>query len=225
MFNSLFKKITRFSALPISRKIQYLENSYFKIKGILIYRFIFKQFGRGSLMRTPLFVSYESVQVGEDVLIWDDARIETVECYADSEFLPSIILGHGVTIEQRCHITAASKLCIGNGTIMLFDVMITDIDHEYQNLNLPVRQQPLAVAKTIIGENCFIGSGAKINAGTTLGKHCIVGASAVVRGSFPDYCVIVGAPAKIIKRFNPETQTWDRTDSQGDFLVRSCNQL
>ncbi len=218
MFNSLFKKIERLYSLPLSRKLQYFENNYFKIKGVLIYRFLFNGFGKGSILRKPLFVSFESVEVGHNVLIWDDARIETVESYADSDFTPAIILGDGVTIQQRCHITAAGKLSIGNGTTILFDVMITDIDHEYQDITLPISQQPLLVAKTTIGENCFIGSGVKINAGTTLGKHCIVGASAIVRGDFPDYCVIVGIPAKIIKRYNSTTKSWQKTDSLGDFI-------
>ncbi len=218
MLNSILKKIQWLYSLPFSRKIQYLENAYFKVKGLLIYRHLFKTFGSGALLRSPLFVSYESVQVGNHVLIWDGARIETVERYADSDFTPAIILGDEVTIQQRCHITAANKLTIGRGSTILFDVMITDIDHEYQDIVLSVSQQPLVIAETTIGENCFIGSGAKINAGTTLGKHCIVGANAVVRGVFPDYCVIVGIPGKVIKRYNPETKLWQKTDGQGDFI-------
>jgi acetyltransferase-like isoleucine patch superfamily enzyme len=104
---------------------------------------------------------------------------------------------------------------------MLFDVMVTDIDHEYKSLALSVIAQEIDVKKTTIGKNCFIGSGAKILAGTVLGRHCIVGANAIVRGEFQDYCVIVGSPAVIIKRFNSKTQTWDRTDSQGLFLAKN----
>jgi len=211
-------KVERLLSLPFSRKIQYLENVYFKMKGRLLYRWLFKQFGKGSIVRTPLFISYESISVGKNVFIWDDARIETVERYAGLRFSPSITIGDGVTIQQRCHITAADKLSIGANSLISFDVMIQDTDHEYQDIRLPVSQQPLAVAKTTIGESCFIGSGAKINAGTTLGKHCIVGASSVVRGHFPDYCVIVGMPGKIVKRYNPETKLWQRTDAQGDFI-------
>lgn len=54
--------------------------------------------------------------------------------------------------------------------------------------------------------------------GTILGEQCIVGANAVVRGIFPDYCVIVGVPAKIIKRYNPSTKSWQKTNSKGIFV-------
>ena len=44
--------------------------------------------------------------------------------------------------------------------------------------------------------------------GTKLGKHCVVGANSVVSGEFPDYCVIVGAPARIVKHYDFEIHKW-----------------
>lgn len=52
--------------------------------------------------------------------------------------------------------------------------------------------------------------GVAIQAGTILGEQCIVGANSVVRGTFPDYCVIAGVPAKIIKIYNKESGEWVR---------------
>lgn len=66
------------------------------------------------------------------------------------------------------------------------------------------------IKETKIGENCFIGIGVAIQAGTILGKQCVVGSNSVVRGEFPDYCVIVGAPARIVKKYNFETQRWEK---------------
>ena len=73
-----------------------------------------------------------------------------------------------------------------------------------------IMEQPMICKKTVIGENCFIGFGAAIQAGTVLGKQCVVGTNAVVRGTYPDYSVIVGVPAKVVKRYNKETGKWDR---------------
>lgn len=44
------------------------------------------------------------------------------------------------------------------------------------------------------------------------GKPCVIGANSVVTHNLPDYCVAVGIPAKIIKRYNFETQQWEKTD-------------
>ena len=89
-------------------------------------------------------------------------------------------------------------------------VMIQDNDHEYKEIGINIIEQRLLVNKIEIGENCFIGSGVKILAGTTLGNQCIVGSNAVVRGIFPDYSVIVGIPAKIVKSYNNNTKSWER---------------
>lgn len=171
-----------------------------------------------SILQNLLLKNVNNISVGNNVFIRDHARIECVEIKDSQKFNPTLIIEDGVSFEQRCHITVADELVIGKNTISSFDVMITDIDHEYENLDLPVGLQPLKVTKTYIGENCFIGSGAKIRAGTILGRHCVVGTNAVVRGTFPDYCVIVGVPAKIVKRYNHETKKWGKTNCLEEFL-------
>jgi acetyltransferase-like isoleucine patch superfamily enzyme len=55
-----------------------------------------------------------------------------------------------------------------------------------------------------LGENCFIGAGAKLLAGTVLGRQCIVGANAVARGHFDDYSVITGIPGRVVSAYRPE---------------------
>ena len=70
--------------------------------------------------------------------------------------------------------------------------------------------QGILIKETSIGENCFIGFAAAIQAGTKLGNHCIVGANLLLVVIFPDYCVIVGAPAKIVKVYNKDKNEWER---------------
>lgn len=45
-----------------------------------------------------------------------------------------------------------------------------------------------------------------------------VGANAVVDKSLPDYCVAVGIPARVIKRFDFKTQSWRKTNALGEFI-------
>ena len=121
-----------------------------------------------------------------------------------------IAIEDGVTIQQNCHITAAGNLVIGAGTTILFDVMITDVDHRYEDFGSRIIDQPMDVSPTRIGRNCFIGSGAKILAGTTLGESCVVGANSVVRGAFPAGAVIAGIPGRIVRQYDPVAGRWDR---------------
>lgn len=214
----MLNKLKKFINLPLSRKLQFFSRTYHKIKTQTFYKMMFKNIGAKSVIKKPLFLTPEYISVGSGCYIWNDARIEAITSYAHESFNPHIVLEDGVTIQQRCHITAADILIIGKDTAILFDVMITNIDHEYEDLSMPVGNQPLMVKKTQIGENCFIGSGAKIQAGTILGRHCVVGTNAVVRGTFPPYCVIVGVPAKIVKRYDEKSQKWKRTNNKGEFL-------
>lgn len=214
----MLTKLKKFLNLPLSRKLQFLSSTYHKLKTQTFYKLIFKSMGSQSVIKKPMFLTPEYISIGSGCYIWNDARIEAVTSYAHESFNPHIIIEDGVSLQQRCHITAADTLIIGKNTAILFDVMITNIDHEYEDLSMPVGNQPLRVQKTSIGENCFIGSGAKIQAGTILGRHCVVGTNAVVRGNFPDYCVIVGVPAKIVKRYDEKRGVWRKTNSKGEFV-------
>lgn len=214
----IISKIKFFLNLPHSRKIQYVQNSYFKTKTIFLYKFLFRKIGNKTVIRKPLLLTPECICIGDGVFIWDDARVEGIHTHNKQKFYPKITIEDGVTIQQRCHITAAAHLEIGKDTMISFDVMIQDTDHEYQNIELPIGDQPLSVKETKIGSNCFIGSGVKIQAGTILGEHCVIGSNSVVRGVYPSYCIIAGAPAKIIKRYDINNSQWIRTDAEGNFI-------
>lgn len=218
MNKTLITRLKSFSRNPFSRKIQSIELFYHKLKIRFFYKWFLKSCGKHSVVNTPLFWTPEYISIGNNVSIGPGCRIEAITRYGEHNYNPHIIIGDRVTFQQSCHITAASDLNIGADTTISFGVSIQDTDHEYQQINVNILRQPLLVKKTKIGDTCFIGSGAKIMAGTILGKQCIVGTNAVVRGIFPDYCVIVGIPAKIVKRFNPETQQWGKTNNNGEFI-------
>lgn len=211
-------KINKFFHLPLSRKIEFILYTYYKALTYLFLKFRFQRIGKACVVKKPIYITPEFIEFGDNVQIGYHARIEAINAFSSENYNPNIVFESGVTFQQRCHITAADKLVIEKGTIASFDVMITDIDHEYRTIDCPIGTQPLIIKPTRIGENCFIGAGAKIQAGTILGKQCIIGANAIVRGTFPDYCVIVGSPAKIIKRYNPDSSEWERTDYKGNFL-------
>lgn len=169
----------------------------------IVYKLFFKRFGLLSYMGPPLFLKgTRNISIGNRVRIFPHCRMET---HGEG----TVNIEENCQFGQRLHLTAAGHLSIGKNTTVLFDVMITDIDHDYREIDKPIHEQQLIISKTTIGSNCFIGSGTKIQAGTTLGNQCVVGANSVVRGSFPSYSVIAGVPAKIIKLYNFETGIWE----------------
>ena len=194
-------RLKKFLKLPLSVKMMILNKIMIKkVVFFILYKHRFMSCGNKTLLSSPLFVTPEFITLGSNINIWPHARIEGIYYYNNEEYNPTLIIEDNVSIQQRVHITFAEELVIGSGTTILFDVCITNIDHEYSDINTPVIDQGLIIKKTSIGKNCFIGAGAKILAGSILGDNCVVGSNSVVKGVFPSGSIIVGVPGKIKKR-------------------------
>lgn len=63
--------------------------------------------------------------------------------------------------------------------------------------------------KTIYGKSCMIGMNSVIQPGVVLGDHVIVGSnSTVLAGEYPSFCVLAGSPARIVKKYDVESNQW-----------------
>jgi acetyltransferase-like isoleucine patch superfamily enzyme len=179
---------------------------YLWVLRAILYKPFFKKFGFLSYIGKPVIIlGSQNISIGQKVRIYPLVRMETFNN-------ANLIIQDNVGIAQNVQITCSDiDLTISSGTVILANSYITNIDHSYEDLSLPILDQKNNVKRTFIGENCFIGIGSSIQAGTILGKHCIVGSNSVVCGVFPDYCVIVGSPAKIIKKYNLTSNQWEKT--------------
>ena len=99
---------------------------------------------------------------------------------------------------------------IGNNVILAQHVVISGLNHSYEDVNLPVKDQPCSFQKITIGDDGWIGANVTITAGVTIGKHVVVAGGSVVTRSLPDYCVAAGNPARILKQFNFNTKQWEK---------------
>lgn len=214
----LISNFRKFAGMTRSRQIQWLMFKHDRLLTATIRGRRLQRCGTKTIVQAPLFWTPEYIELGSQVFIWSGARIEGIDEHAGVRYAPNIIIGNGVSIHQNCHITAANTLIIGENTTVLLNVVITDIDHGYEMLGVSVQHQPLSVRQTRIGRNCFIGAGARILAGTIMGNQCIIGTNSVVRGIFPDNCVVTGNPAKISKRLDIITGQWRKANAEGNFL-------
>lgn len=190
-----------------NRDINNMYNLFYKMCWVaraLVYKPFFGSFGCPGYIGKPcVLYGIAKIYVGKRVRIFPGLRAEVYDG-------GRLVIGDNVGIGQNAHFTSAGSLVIGKDTLITADVMITNIDHGFQEIGVPIIDQKWTVSETVVGENCFIGHGARIQAGTKLGKHCVVGANAVVRGDFQDYSVIVGAPGRVVKVYCPESKQWKR---------------
>lgn len=126
----------------------------------------------------------------------------------------SIDIGSGTEIGQRDRISIAHTLIIGQKVLLSPNVYITDCDHAYENIEIPIIDQGIVNKEysVSIGDHSYIGINAVIVGNVRIGKHCVIGANSVVTKDIPDYSVAVGSPAKVIKQYNRETGQWEKVD-------------
>lgn len=186
---------------------------YFYIKTILGHiraKFLFGEVGKNSYCINPCrIIGGKNIFIGNNVSILDAIRIETIEKFRNKTFYPKIQVMDGVNIEQNVHITCASSIIIEKNSSILANVLITDIIHPYEDIMKAPKYQEIIAKPVLIGENSMIGMGASILPGVEIGQHCVVGTNSVVTRSIPDYCVVAGVPARIIKKYNFETREWE----------------
>jgi acetyltransferase-like isoleucine patch superfamily enzyme len=106
--------------------------------------------------------------------------------------------------------TIIGPVTMGNYVMLAQNIVISGLNHGYEDIMLPPRSQKVVTKQIIIEDNVWIGANSVITAGVTVGKHAIIGAGSVVTKDIPPYCVAVGNPARVIKKYNPETNSWQK---------------
>jgi acetyltransferase-like isoleucine patch superfamily enzyme len=99
---------------------------------------------------------------------------------------------------------------IGDHVIMAQNIVLSGLNHGYEDPETPIQYQPVTTNPIVIEEACWIGANAVITAGVTIGKHAVVAGGSVVTKNVPPYCVVGGNPARILKRFNPSLKIWEK---------------
>ncbi|MEI6274798.1 MAG: acyltransferase [Prolixibacteraceae bacterium] len=139
------------------------------------------------------------------------------------------ILGNDSTIEDFCTVNNGvgdiiigdrtrigmgnvliGPVTIGNDVILAQNIVLSGLNHGYEDINLPIHHQTVTRKIIILEDEVWIGANSVIVAGVTIGKHSVVAAGSIVTKDIPPYSVVVGNPAKIIKQYNPQSGLWER---------------
>ncbi|HEX3539508.1 MAG TPA: acyltransferase [Acidimicrobiales bacterium] len=111
-----------------------------------------------------------------------------------------------VTIGQRCSIGRGTSIVglrrieIGDDVAIAPNVYITDHNHRYDDVSVPIAGQWPAQDPVRIGSGSWLGTGVIVLPGSDIGSHVTVAAGSVVRGVVPDRSVVAGAPAKVVRQ-------------------------
>jgi acetyltransferase-like isoleucine patch superfamily enzyme len=164
--------------------------------------FVHKQ-GRGSAIKwhTRLDVlPFNKFNLGKRSVIEDFSTI--------NNGVGDVIIGNNTLIGISNVIIG--PVTIGNNVIFAQNIVVSALNHEYRDVNVPISKQKVTVLPIVIEDDCWIAANVVITSGVTIGKHSVVAGGAVVTKSIPPYCVAAGNPAKIIKQYNFTSQSWVR---------------
>jgi len=168
-------------------------------------KFLTKWYGfKGKNIR---FRFHLDIHRGQDISVGDDVFIDD---YAEFYVVGGKLeIGNRVVIGKMNRIGCQNHIIIEDDVIMAPHVHITDRDHEFRDINTSILKQGMRFkGPTIIGRETWIGMFAQVMAGVKVGKHCVIGAGCIVTKDIPDYCVVVGNPAKIIRKYDEIKSEW-----------------
>lgn len=112
-------------------------------------------------------------------------------------------IGNYSNIGAYCYIGCAGGIEIGNNVLMSPRVSLFAENHNFDRLDIPIRDQGVTSKSIFVEDDCWLASNSTILAGVRIGQGSIVAAGAVVTKDVPPYSVVGGVPAKIIDRRLP----------------------
>jgi len=167
----------------------------------------FGSFGDGSIICFPsdTIVNPAAIHIGSGTMVNAGAAL-SAGWLPDQPDLPDRIIGIG----DRCLIGTGSSIVgllsieIGDDVWTGRNVHITDMNHDYTDLDVPIGRQHQPQNPVSIGARSWLGHNVVVLPGARIGRHCVIGAGSVVRGDIPDFSVAVGVPARVVRHHEPD---------------------
>ena len=137
----------------------------------------------------------KNIEIGPDCTIQDKVRFYVSHPFSYDN---RIEIGKCVFLGQNCDFNCASKIKVGDNTLIAANTMIVDVGHATASETL-INKQPVVSGAILIGNDVWIGAGCIILKGITIGNGSVIGAGSLVNKSVPAYQVWAGTPARFIK--------------------------
>lgn len=146
-----------------------------------------------------------AMEIGGGVYLSPEAVIDLPGGHVDNHTIVAsgAIIRGNVDIGKHCsvnpYVNIAGDVVVGDEVRIGSTASIWGHNHEHEETETPIRQQGMTSEGIEIGDDVWIGAGAIVLDGTTVGSHSIVGAGAVVTDDIPEYSLVAGNPADVVR--------------------------
>ena len=121
--------------------------------------------------------------------------VESFSCINNA--VGDVVIGDYTRIGLHC--TVIGPVTIGNHVNLAQGITVSALNHNFDNTQLRIDEQGVNTSAIVIDDDVWIGANAVITAGVHIGRHSVVAAGAVVTKDVPEYSVVGGVPAKVIR--------------------------
>jgi len=174
--------------------------------------FTYFYYPNARIIRLPFFIrGRKGIKGAKFLTTGINLRIDVI---FEKNFTPILLIGDNVQINDYVHIAVAKGVYIGDNTLIASKVFISDHNHgNYTGNNqsspmTPPIERELFSKEVKIGSNVWIGEFVSILPGVTIGDGSIIGSMSVVTKDIPEFSIAVGSPAKVIKKYDKDTNKW-----------------
>lgn len=158
-------------------------------------------YGKGSKIRRSVILNISPIN---SFSLGDKSVIEYFSIIDNG--VGSVHIGDSTRIGLRN--TIIGPVEIGNQVILAQNVVLSGLNHKYQDVEQPIRTQGVDTLPIIIEDECWIGANSVLTAGVRIGKHSIVAGGSVVTKSVPPYSIVGGNPARLLKQYDFDKKEW-----------------
>ncbi len=168
-----------------------------------------------SFGKSVQLIGMRNIEIGKGTVIGDDTWLNI--CQRDDKIRMKI--GKCTLIGRRSMVSTGGYLEIGDYCVFAPNVYVSDADHVYQDITLPIMQQGATLNRSVIVEdNCWLGINVVVSGNVIVGRGSVIAANSVVLKDVPPFSVVAGNPAKVIKMYNSQTKVWDKVKSEDVLL-------
>lgn len=167
----------------------------------------FASFGEHSVLHQPVVstVNPAGIRIGSWVNIGAYSVMEALV----PERGVTVDIGDGAYIGHFLRLTAVGGVTVGREALISDRVYISDTNHVYDDVTEPIKRQGLRDGRRVeIAEGAWLGIGAVVVGNVRIGRNAVVGANTVVRDDVPDFTVVAGNPARVVRRHDGEQWRW-----------------
>lgn len=192
-----------------------IGNLYGIYLGVLGFLYRFRYFGRCKISPSTRVIGWRHISFGDNVVICHGSWINVSN--RDKSKVYKITISDKTFLGANNFLSVGKRIHIGSHVLTASNCSFIGATHVVDDVYRPYFSTGVTENNTIqVGDNCFFGYGSSVIGDVTIGRGSIIGAHAVVLNDIPPFSMVVGNPAKVIKRFDFKKNQWTKYLSDVD---------